>query len=294
MRSGRYSPLRYPGGKGKLSALLKAIVCQNSLQDGTYVEPYAGGAGIACELLAENYVRQIHINDVSPAIFAFWVSALSNTSRFCEQIMDARLTIAEWDKQKLTFETQRRAEKIDWFALGFSTFYLNRTNRSGILNGGIIGGRSQASPWGIDARFNKSDLVARIKLLSSMENRISVTNMDALDLVSQYRDDCPYRTLIYLDPPYYDKGRQLYLDYYKPSDHAEIAELVQKFEQPFNWIVSYDNVAPIKALYPHPHAVEYDINYSARSASVGSEVIFFDRNLNLPDLKKFIHVTFAA
>jgi DNA adenine methylase len=294
IRTGRYSPLRYPGGKGKLSALLKAIIAENQLQDGTYVEPFAGGAGLACELLAENYVRSIHINDLSPAIFCFWQSALGETERFCDEIASVPLTISEWDRQKVTFEAQRRATNPDVYSLGFSTFFLNRTNRSGILSGGIIGGRSQSSEWGIDARFNRTDLAARIRTLAAMGDRITVTRSDALSLLCSYRNKSPYRTLMYLDPPYYAKGRQLYLDYYKPSDHQVIADEVQKNKQPFNWLVSYDNVDPIKDLYSGSTAVEYNINYSARSASTGSEVIFFDPTLILPKLENFISVTKAA
>lgn len=291
MRTGRYSPLRYPGGKGKLAPLIKAIINRNDLLDGTYVEPYAGGAGVACELLAENYVREIHINDVSPAIYAFWTAALGESERFCEDILSAPLTTETWDYHKETFEKLRRAAMPDLYTLGFSTFYLNRTNRSGILNGGMIGGRAQTSEWGLDARFNRSDLVKRIKLLASMRARITITKMDALQLLRYFRKRKIYRMLMYLDPPYYEKGRQLYLDYYRPSDHAAISECVQQNHQPFNWIVSYDNVEPIKNLYCGSNKVEYNINYSARSAAVGSEVIFFDHKLALPDLKEFVEVT---
>ena len=294
MRSGQYSPLRYPGGKGKLAALIKAIISENGLLDGTYVEPFAGGAGVACELLAENYVREIHINDVSPAIYSFWKAALWDDDRFCRDIETIPLTVDEWDRQKQIFELHRRNDGSDLYELGFSTFYLNRTNRSGILNAGIIGGRSQSSEWGIDARFNRDELVKRIRLLSSMSDRIKVTRLDALSLIKQYGVETPFRTLMYLDPPYFVKGRQLYLDYYKPSDHSAIAEAVQAKSQPFNWMVSYDNVEPIKRLYPSPYTIEYDINYSARSASTGSEVIFFDRALKLPRFEDFIKVTNAV
>ncbi|MBO6526000.1 DNA adenine methylase [Erythrobacter sp.] len=290
-RTGRYSPLRYPGGKGKLAGYLKAIISENSLNDGTYVEPFAGGAGIACELLLENYVREIHINDLSPSIHCFWNSSLGETERFCDDINAAKLTVEEWDRQKLIFENERRSSSPDQYALGFATFFLNRTNRSGILNGGIIGGRSQESEWGIDARFNRADLIDRIRLIASMNDRISVTSYDALKLVKQLRKKNCFRTLMYLDPPYYEKGRQLYLDYYREDDHRKLAKAVQKDDQPFNWIVSYDNVQAIKSLYGNSRSFEYNIHYSARSASVGSEIIFFDRKLRIPTPEDHLKVT---
>lgn len=291
MRTGRYSPLRYPGGKGKLAAFIKAIIERNELSDGAYVEPFAGGAGVACELLAENYVRQIHINDVSPAIFAFWKSILSNSDDFCSDLSVVPLTTDEWDRQKCIFERERRRQQPDLYRLGFATFYLNRTNRSGILNGGIIGGRAQSGTWGIEARFNRGDLIRRIELIASLRSRIKVTNDDALKMIGDLRRKAPARTLIYLDPPYYAKGRQLYLDYYRPDDHRAIANEICKGSQSFNWLVSYDNVVPIKPLYSAFRAVEYDINYSARSASVGSEIIFFDNDLKIPEVGDFLRVT---
>ena len=248
-RSGRYSPLRYPGGKGKLAAFIKAIILENRLHDGTYVEPFAGGAGIACELLAENYVREIQINDLSPSIFHFWKSALTETERFCQDIANVDLSVDEWDLQKKIFEDQRRRNDPDGYALGFSTFYLNRTNRSGILNAGIIGGRAQLSEWGIDARFNKGDLIKRILQIASMKDRIQLTSLDALALVRSLRTRDCFRTLMYLDPPYFEKGRQLYLDYYKGSDHQNLANEILKDRQPFRWIVSYDNVSAIREIY---------------------------------------------
>lgn len=293
-RSGRYSPLRYPGGKGKLAGYLKAIIAENSLQDGTYIEPFAGGAGIACELLLENYVREIQINDLSPSIHCFWNAALLNTERFCDDINAAKLTVQEWDRQKQIFENERRNRSPNQYSLGFATFYLNRTNRSGILNGGIIGGRSQEGEWGIDARFNRADLIDRIQLIASMSDRISVTSHDALSLVGQLRRRKCFRTLMYLDPPYYEKGRQLYLDYYREEDHRKLAEAVQAIDQPFNWIVSYDNVQAIKNLYSSARNFEYNIHYSARSASIGSEIIFFDGKLRIPTPEEHLKVTRQA
>ncbi len=292
-RSGRYSPLRYPGGKGKLARFIKAIIAENSLQDGTYIEPFAGGAGIACELLIENYVREIHINDLSPSIHCFWASALGETRQFCDDIRSIELSVKEWDRQKLIFETERKRANPDKYSLGFATFYLNRTNRSGILNGGIIGGRNQSSEWGIDARFNREDLIEKIMLTASMRDRIKVTSLDALKLVETIRGRECFRTLMYLDPPYYEKGRQLYLDYYKGSDHQKLAEAVQVSEQPFSWIVSYDNVQPIKDLYSESRHFEYNIHYSAGSASVGSEIIFFGPDLAVPRPETYLKVTKA-
>lgn len=275
----RITPLRYPGGKGKLTGFVKALLKANSLLDGEYVEPYAGGAAIALELLLHEYVTRIHINDVSRPIYAFWKSVLDYTDEICGLIRDVPLTVEEWDAQKAVLS---RPDVHDDLALGFATFYLNRTNRSGILNGGIIGGRDQSGPWKIDARFNGPELIARITAIARMRNRISLTRKDALRFLKTGSKKWSDKTLIYLDPPYYVKGRELYHDFYKPDDHAAVAQLVVGGNLRQRWMVSYDNVKEIRALYGSARHVIYEIGYSARSARTGSEVMFFADGLKIP------------
>ncbi len=274
-----FTPLRYPGGKGKLAEFVKALLKANSLLDGEYVEPYAGGAAIALELLLHEYVTRIHINDMSRPIYAFWRSVLGYTDEICGLIRDVPLTIKEWDAQKAVLS---HPDDHDDLALGFATFYLNRTNRSGILNGGIIGGRDQTGPWKIDARFNGPELIARITAIARMRNRISLTGKDALKFLTAGSKKWPEKTLIYLDPPYYVKGRELYHDFYQPGDHDAVAQFVVGGNLRQRWIVSYDNVKEIRALYASVRHVTYDIGYSARSARTGSEVMFFAEGLKIP------------
>lgn len=278
-----FTPLRYPGGKGKLAAYVKSLLKANGLLDGEYVEPYAGGAAIALELLLHEYVSQIHINDVSRPIYAFWHSVLNRTDELCRLITDTRVTVRQWDLQKSVVTNPADHDDL---AVGFATFFLNRTNRSGILNGGIIGGRNQTGPWKIDARFNAPELAHRITAIARMGSRISLSCKDALKFLKSGSAKWPEKTLIYLDPPYYVKGRALYYDFYQPEDHAKVAAFVLENLKRQRWIVSYDNVDAIRALYPGVKRVTYDIGYSARSASKGSEVMFFCENLRVPRLVK--------
>lgn len=276
-----FTPLRYPGGKAKLAAYVKALMKDNQLLDGEYVEPYAGGAAIALELLFHEYVSRIHINDVSRLVHAFWKSVLNDTEEFCRLIIKTPLTVAQWDKQKRVLE---HPSDHDSTALGFATFFLNRTNRSGILNGGIIGGRDQTGPWKIDARYNAKELARRVEEIARMKNRIKLTRQDARKFLTAGVAKWPRETLIYLDPPYYVKGRDLYHDFYQPEDHAHIAKFMNTSVHQQQWIVSYDNVKPIRDLYPKVRHVIYDIGYSARAAAKGSEVMFFGEGLKVPPL----------
>ncbi len=276
-----FTPLRYPGGKAKLAAYVKVLMKENRLLDGEYVEPYAGGAAIALELLLHEYVSRIHINDVSKPLHAFWKSVLRHTDELCRLVIKTPLTVAAWDKQKRILENPADHTEVE---LGFATFFLNRTNRSGILNGGIIGGRDQTGPWKIDARFNAGELVHRIEAIARMGDRIKLTRQDALKFLKSGVARWPKETLIYLDPPYYVKGRDLYYDFYEQKDHARVAGFVTGSITHQRWIVSYDNVQPIRDLYNQTRCVVYDIGYSARSASQGSEVMFFCDGLKIPPL----------
>jgi DNA adenine methylase len=283
-----FTPLRYPGGKAKLAAFVKKLMEKNQLLDGEYVEPYAGGAAIALELLFHEYVSRVHINDVSRPVHAFWKAVLDHTDALCKLVRDTPLTVKAWDKQRRIME---QPKEHDALGLGFATFFLNRTNRSGILNGGIIGGRDQTGPWKIDARYNAPELVNRIQSIASMKGQIKLTRQDALKFLKSRVEKWPEKTLIYLDPPYYLKGRDLYYDFYNPEDHASVAEFVQTSITKQKWIVSYDNALAIRKLYKGSPHIVYDIGYSARSASQGSEIMFFGEGIRVPPLVGSITLT---
>jgi DNA adenine methylase len=281
LRLYHFTPLRYPGGKGKLAAYVKEIIRANKLFDGEYVEPYAGGSAIALELLFQEHVTKIHINDVSQPVYAFWKSVLNDADELCRKIRDTRLSVKSWDRQKRIFANPRDHSYVE---LGFATFFLNRTNRSGILNGGIIGGRDQSGPWKIDARYNSAELIFRIESIAKMRPRIRLTHSDAIGFLRHGLPKWPPKTLIYLDPPYYAQGSQLYYDYYEPDDHAEVAKFVASKMQNRSWIVSYDNVPAIRKLYARHRSIVYNVGYSARQARTGREVMFFSPSLTIPDL----------
>lgn len=275
-----FTPLRYPGGKGKLAGFIKKLIEINRISDGNYIEPYAGGAAIALELLLQEYVSRVWINDVNLPIWSFWKCVLDHTEDLCKLIADTPCTVESWDAQKRIFSEESRHGVL---ALGFATFFLNRTNRSGILNGGIIGGRHQLGKWKIDARYNPHELIFRIRSIAKMRSRIELSRKDALEFLRWGADQWHDRTLIYLDPPYYTKGRQLYYDYYTPGDHGQVAKFLTQNRRSHRWIVSYDDVQPIRELYSQFKHRTYSIGYSARSVRRGAEVMFFCDSLSIPE-----------
>jgi DNA adenine methylase len=278
-----YSPLRYPGGKGKVADYFKEIFKENLLYDGIYVEPYAGGASVGLSLLFNEYASRIIINDIDRSIYGFWHSVLNKTEELCKLINDTPVTLPEWEKQK---KIQKAKENSDLLEIGFSTFFLNRTNRSGIISAGVIGGREQAGTWKIDARFNKKDLIKRIERIGRYNSNIELHNSDAVKLVKSLSKVLPEKTLFYFDPPYYIKGKDLYLNYYQHDDHKQIANAINKvFKQ--KWIVTYDSVIPIKSLYSKFRQSEYTLNYSAAKANKGKEVMIFSDNLYIAEYSIF-------
>jgi len=274
-----YTPLRYPGGKGKLSPFFKALIERNNLGGCTYVEPFAGGAGLACDLLLTEYVWRIAINDIDRAVVAFWRSVLEHTDEICRRIRNVKLSVATWRRQRAIYASEQDPEPWE---LGFSFLFLNRTNRSGIMGGGVIGGLDQTGPWKIDARFNREALIERVERIADFRDRIDVSQVDAVELIRKQLTAASPKTLVYLDPPYYYKGQRLYENHYTPEDHARLASLVStKLKCP--WVVSYDDVPEIRALYEAYPPIDYHLMYSARDAKKGREVMFVSPDLTAPD-----------
>ena len=272
------SPLRYPGGKLKVVDYVKQLMEVNDLMGGTYIEPYAGGASVALSLLFDKYAGKIKINDKDRAIYAFWYAVLNKTDALCRMINDVPVTMDTWQTQH---ELQKHKEEAGLLELGFSTFFLNRTNRSGILNGGVIGGKNQLGTWKIDARYNKKDLIERIEHVAGYADLIELTSMDAVALIKRYKRTPAVKTFCYLDPPYYVKGQDLYLNYYRDKDHQDIAKAIKKFKG--QWIISYDAVDFISELYKDYRQKEYYLSYSAGNPAKGKEIMVYSNDLVIPE-----------
>ncbi|MGM0642059.1 MAG: DNA adenine methylase [Thermotogota bacterium] len=270
-----YSPLRYPGGKTKLTPYILEILRLNNLQGGTYVEPFAGGAGIAWYLLLEGYVKKVFINDLDSAIFSFWYSVLKETDQLCKLIEDTPITIEEWHRQKNIYNANDAAllEK------GFATLFLNRTNRSGILKGGVIGGLSQESNYKLDCRFNKKNIINKICKIANKRDNIYLTNLNALDFMHEVLPSINQKSLINIDPPYYNKGKGLYENFFIHSDHYELYKQIKKIKQP--WIVTYDDTPEINDLYNEFSPRHFSLSYTAQKKRKGSEIIIHDPALIL-------------
>jgi DNA adenine methylase len=271
-----YSPLRYPGGKNCIFPFVSSIFYENQLIGSSYAEPYAGGAGLALRLLFEGYVNNIYLNDLDKSIYSFWISIINRPDEFCKWLKDVKVSIHNWNKFK---EIQINSQQASTFELAKSTFFLNRTNISGVISGGVIGGQKQFGKYKIDARFNKLDLISRIERISTIRDRILVSNLDGLAFINKLNKK-KEEIFIYLDPPYYQKGADLYMNFYSKKDHEQLSRRVHKMEK--KWMVSYDNHEFILNLYSEQKKIVYKLS-QATSNRIGDEIIVFSKDIGFTD-----------
>ena len=266
-RYGTLSPLRYPGGKASLAGLFADLFADLGTKRIRYVEPYAGGAGAGVALLREGLIDSLVVNDIDPAVHAFWSSAVNDNERFVEQIRRVPLTLDEWRHQR---EVYKKGDQHDPFALGFAFFFLNRTNRSGVLNAGVIGGQSQTGAYRIDARFNRETLADRVEAIGELADSITVLDLDGRSVIQRYGRD--KRTFFYVDPPYVRAGSALYLNAFDGRDHVALAESLQKVSRA-QWLLTYDVAPVVQRLYSDLYQCRLAITYSAHSPGRAEELI---------------------
>lgn len=274
-----FSPLRYPGGKSCLYPLLAVILDKNELRRTHYVEPYAGGCGLALSLLIKGDVSEIHINDIDISIWAFWHCVLEQTDELISKIRETPVTIEQWHIQR---EIHNKRNKQDLLSLGFATFFLNRTNISGIIKrAGPIGGRLQKGNYKLDCRYNTKALINKILIISQYKDRVHLTNLDAVKFIQSFKGQHPADLFFCIDPPYFKKGAELYTSSYAPKDHAKLANEVLKLKSP--WIVTYDYIEDIKNLYGSHRQFCFDINYSLQTKKIANELLIVSKGLKLPE-----------
>lgn len=267
-----YTPLRYPGGKTVYADLLWDVITLNGMTDVVLVEPYAGGAGASIKLLLQGKVDQLILNDLDVAIYAFWWSVINEPDYLVNRVLTCDLTVDEWKKQR---EINRVKDSRDLKSLGFSTLFLNRCNRSGILTANPIGGIRQLGNYKIDARFNREGLVEKIINISGHSKKIALRNTSCEKLIAALnRRKNLSNFLVYFDPPYYQKGPLLYMNHYTASDHEKLAGLIQTSR--FKWILSYDRHHEIERLYSHVKQYEAELRYTIVGNEKANELVATD------------------
>lgn len=272
------SPLRYPGGKSLMTNFFVDLFHRNGLKDVVYAEPYAGGAGAAINLLLNNHVDKIIINDANIGIYSFWRALINESDKYIQTIKDIPVTLEEWYKQREVVIKSRTPS----FELGVATFFMSRTNRSGVILGGAIGGATEEkqinAKYKIDCRFNKTDLIQRLENIAKNKQRIAVSDKDALIFLRELDKN----VFVYLDPPYYVKGKSLYMNHYIKKNHEELAHFLQN-EAQFNWVLSYDDVPQIREMYTDMELFKFPLKYTVSKKQIGYELLTHSRTINFPE-----------
>lgn len=258
------SPLRYPGGKSVLTSYIEKEINALPKAVDIYAEPFAGGAGIATNLLLNNAVPRIYLNDADPAIFSIWNNIIFQTDDFIKTLQALPITIAERENQKAFYKTRNTPS----FELGVAAYFLNRTNVSGVITGGPIGGANQNGKYKIDCRFNKTALIKKIEKIGSLRNRITLFNLDFEEFLQNpdLKD-----AFIYMDPPYVAKGKVCYRDSMSEADHIRLRDIFSRLTVPC--LISYDNNDLINELYKGFDIRPVYLNYSAGSKNKAKEII---------------------
>lgn len=264
------SPFRYPGGKAFLYKYLADRVACIPKGERHYAEPFCGGAGAAVILLKLGVVDRIHLNDADPKVYSAWNAILNEPDRFAQAILDTPIDMKTWYAARDLVEHQ----SVPSFELGFATFYLNRTSRSGIVVGaGPIGGYDQSGTWKIDARFNREALAERVRWLGTTADQIQLTQEDALTFLSKSSARLPVdKTLFFVDPPYVKAGGRLYLNAMDEGKHIALSDILQTSVLP-HWVLTYDDHPLIRSLYSGLPIADLSVSYSLQKKRKEREVL---------------------
>lgn len=244
------SPLRYPGSKRRLANYIAHTLELNDLEPQLYVEPFAGGASVALQLLTEERVEQIILADLDPLVAAFWQTVFWDTEWLVHRVRRIAVTVRNWRHFHRAIPRTRRERAI-------ACLFLNRTSYSGIMahDAGPIGGYQQASAYAIDCRFPRERLVDRIRAVGALRDRVAhvwscswqqtlarVERMQAVGTLPK-RD-----AFYYLDPPFFEKASALYAKWFTDDDHKTFRDRVLRIRRA-KWLISYDAAPRVRELY---------------------------------------------
>ena len=262
-----YTPLRYPGGKSALTDFVWHTIELNGFTEIPYCEPFAGGAGVAMNLLLQGKVKSVILNDLDTGIYSIWYAIFNDTEWFIEAINNTEITLAVREQQKKVYNELKNFDAYS-HDLAFATFFLNRVNYSGILTGGPIGGKEQKGKYKLDCRFNKESLIGKIKEIAKYRDNVQLFHMDAIELLKNQSN-----IFVFADPPYWQAGDMLYE---ASVEHSKLAKVLCESKD-IHWIATYDNNINVANVYEEygAHSKLFELQYSASRKRKELECMFY-------------------
>ena len=276
------NPLRYPGAKSKLYDYIYQLLIAENKINCVFYEPFAGSASISLLLLENKVIKKAILNELDPLLYNFWYSVFYHTDELINMINDTDITLQNWHEFSQYREANYLIGKTP-VEIGFAGLFLNRTNFSGILKANPLGGIRQTSQYTIDCRFNKDKIIESIRHLAAFRDNIELFNMDAIDFMKQ---ELKYKRnksiFVYIDPPYYKEGSNLYRCYYTPEQHQLLAKFL--LSKSFPWLISYDNAKEIQKMYKQKSPLTIHMDYSVHTSRKAEELLI--SNLKIPPVEE--------
>ena len=240
------TPLRYPGGKTWLLDYVKAFARFHKLSSTTIVEPYGGSASISVGLIRSQLVTDATVCERDPLIVAFWNVAIHRNEELIEYLSSLEINMETWYGLRRYLDLEKTNLQNELEAAGAFLFF-NRTNYSGIIKGGPLGGKKQLSKYKLNCRFNKGRIADKIRSLKALEDKLKIIQIDGLEYMKNHALQSPDNVFFYVDPPYYGAGKDLYRFYFTDFDHQQLSAFLTGTEIP--WLLSYDDAEFIRNLY---------------------------------------------
>jgi len=260
---------RYPGGKSKLKDRIVCKLNEISSDDTLeYREPFFGGGSIGLSFFEKRpNLDKIWINDFDLGISSLWTTLFNRPDllKLCVQKFQPSVLMFDKYKEELTATPLPKLTSEEEIAnFGFAKLAIHQISYSGLgtKSGGPLGGRDQKSKYKIDCRWSPDYICKKIDALHQRFSKLSVrndicTNLDFSDIIN----DTSHDAIIYLDPPYFEKGNDLYQHGFTEKNHTQLADCLKNTKH--RWLLSYDDCPEIRKYYDWANIEEIsEVNYS--------------------------------
>lgn len=228
-----------------------------------YYEPFFGSGSIGFKVLEElDTDRRVSISDIDPGIVSLWKAVHESPDELCSRIKSFTPNVDDF----YSFQETDGTDKSLTVENGFKKLALHQMSYSGLgaKAGGPIGGREQRGAYKIDCRYNVPTLTKNIGKLHTLMSRFKDLTIECKPVFSSLESIQRANSIVYLDPPYYVQGGALYANNMNVFEHQELAKRLNAAE--YEWVLSYDDVEPIRQLYSWAKVTNLEAIYTLAPA----------------------------